>query len=66
MGFNSLNATELRNNLNSATGLRLPATIVFDYSTPQALADFLDSEIAKALLHNPDGRTNQLDEGPAG
>nr|WSX78771.1 SDR family NAD(P)-dependent oxidoreductase [Streptomyces sp. NBC_00899] len=57
LGFDSLLSVELRNRLRTATGMALPAGVIFDYPTPAALAGYLRDRAS--------GRTQAAESRPA-
>ncbi|MFB8062568.1 acyl carrier protein, partial [Kitasatospora purpeofusca] len=64
-GFDSLGAVQLRNRLARATGVRLPATLVFDHPTPLALARHLRSELLPEPATEPTAGPEAGSPGPS-
>ncbi|MES9542849.1 SDR family NAD(P)-dependent oxidoreductase [Actinomadura sp. NPDC000600] len=45
LGFDSLSGVELRDRIASASGLALPATLLYEHPTPHRVADFIKGQL---------------------
>jgi NAD(P)-dependent dehydrogenase (short-subunit alcohol dehydrogenase family)/acyl carrier protein len=61
LGFDSLTAVDMRRALGAATGLSLPASLVFDHPTPEAVAAFLDERLGRDAVRADTPVLAQLD-----
>ncbi|WP_231115002.1 type I polyketide synthase, partial [Lentzea aerocolonigenes] len=64
LGFDSLTAVELRNQLTAVTGLRLPATLIFDYPNAGVLASYLRDELFGSDTVVPEASASAVADDP--
>jgi acyl transferase domain-containing protein/NAD(P)-dependent dehydrogenase (short-subunit alcohol dehydrogenase family) len=62
LGFSSLMGVELRNRLALATGLGLPATLAFNYSTSVAVAEYLLERLSGETSSGGDALHRELEK----
>ncbi|WP_070017170.1 SDR family NAD(P)-dependent oxidoreductase [Streptomyces nanshensis] len=65
LGFDSLIAVELRNQLSEVLGVRPPTSVVFDTKTPARLARWLLDELPEHLAHGGGGAAPGRSAAPA-
>nr|WHM27952.1 NftM1 [Streptomyces conglobatus] len=67
IGFDSLSGVEFRNEVKKDTGLQIPATVIFNYPTPAALAEHLRDRLfpedaADTASQDDDDPADELDD----
>ncbi|GAA4526046.1 type I polyketide synthase [Amycolatopsis samaneae] len=64
LGFDSLIALELRNRLQTATSLKLPATLVFDHPSAEAVARYLRGRLGGTTAGTAAVPVTEVDDEP--